>query len=59
MKDYPINVTYCEEDEGYIADIPDLNIVTLLRHARGSAKCGLKAKVVWLEVATFQQKAYS
>lgn len=24
MKDYQINVFYSEEDEGYIADIPDL-----------------------------------
>ena len=24
MKDYHINVFYSEEDEGYIADIPDL-----------------------------------
>lgn len=24
MKDYHINIFYCEEDEGYIADIPDL-----------------------------------
>ena len=24
MKDYHINIFYSEEDEGYIADIPDL-----------------------------------
>lgn len=24
MKDYHINVFYSEEDEGYIADVPDL-----------------------------------
>ena len=24
MKDYHINILYSEEDEGYIADIPDL-----------------------------------
>ena len=26
MKDYHINIFYSEEDKGYIADIPDLNI---------------------------------
>ena len=25
MKDYHINIFYSEEDEGYIADIPDLS----------------------------------
>ncbi len=25
MKDYHINIFYSEEDEGYIADIPDLD----------------------------------
>jgi predicted RNase H-like HicB family nuclease len=26
MKDYHINIFYSEEDEGYIADIPDLSV---------------------------------
>ena len=26
MKDYHINIFYSDEDEGYIADIPDLEL---------------------------------
>jgi len=33
MKDYHINVFYSEDDEGYIADIPDLSQVWALRGA--------------------------
>jgi predicted RNase H-like HicB family nuclease len=28
MKDYHINIFYSEDDEGYIADIPDLEFCT-------------------------------
>jgi predicted RNase H-like HicB family nuclease len=31
MKDYHINVFYSEDDEGYIADIPDLSHCTAFR----------------------------
>jgi len=34
MRDYHINIFYSEEDEGYIADIPDLN---------ACAECGFYA----------------
>jgi len=30
MKDYHINIFYSEEDEGYIADIPDLKFCSAL-----------------------------
>jgi hypothetical protein len=31
MRDYHINLFYSEEDEGYIADIPDLKLCSAFR----------------------------
>lgn len=52
MTDYHVNVFYSEEDEGYIADIPEL------RHCSAFGKTpeealleALKAKKAWLEAA--------
>ena len=32
MRDYHINIFYSEEDEGYIADIPDLECCSAFGH---------------------------
>ena len=37
MKDYHINIFYSEEDEAYIADIPDLKYVSAIGSAAQSA----------------------
>ena len=43
MKDYHINVFYSEEDEGYIADIPDL-VHCSAYFTRSSFARGLKSE---------------
>lgn len=57
MKDYHINIFYSEEDEGYIADIPDLEFCSAFG---GSPKEALKevekAKEAWLKVAKEEGK---
>ena len=42
MKDYCINIFYSDEDDGYIADIPDL--VLLLRFRRNAGGCAPRAE---------------
>jgi predicted RNase H-like HicB family nuclease len=52
MKDYHINIFYSEEDEGYIADIPDLRYCSAFGDSPSEALAELeKAKVAWLEAA--------
>jgi len=52
MKDYHINIFYSEEDEGYIADIPDLRYCSAFGNSPSEALAELeKAKVAWLEAA--------
>ena len=52
MKDYHINVFYSEEDEGYIADIPDLQSCSAFGETPEEAlQEVLKAKQAWLEAA--------
>jgi predicted RNase H-like HicB family nuclease len=52
MKDYHINIFYSDEDEGYIADIPDLNSCSAFGHTAEEALAEVeKAKRVWLETA--------
>ncbi len=52
MKDYHINVFYSEEDEGYIADIPDLPHCSAFGISPEEAlREVLKAKKAWLEAA--------
>ena len=57
MKDYHINIFYSEADEGYIADIPDLEACSAF--GRTSAE-GLRqaqlAKKAWLEAARAEGK---
>jgi predicted RNase H-like HicB family nuclease len=52
MKDYHINLFYSEEDEGYIADIPDLRHCSAFGATPEDAlRELLKAKKAWLEAA--------
>lgn len=53
MKDYHINIFYSEEDEGYIADVPDLRYCSAFGVTQEEAvREVLIAKVAWLEAAT-------
>lgn len=52
MKSYHINIFYSEEDEGYIADIPDLKHCSAFGDSEEEAlREVLKAKAAWLEAA--------
>ena len=52
VKDYHINIFYSEEDEGYIADIPDLRYCSAFGDTPEEAlKEVLIAKTAWLEAA--------
>jgi predicted RNase H-like HicB family nuclease len=52
VKDYHINVFWSDEDEGYIADIPDLELCSAFGETPERAlKEVLIAKELWLEVA--------
>ena len=52
MKDYHVNLFYSEEDEGYIADIPDLKHCSAFGETQEEAlREVLKAKKAWLETA--------
>lgn len=52
MRDYHINIFYSEEDEGYIADIPDLVHCSAFGTSPDEAlEEVLKAKEAWFEVA--------
>lgn len=52
LSDYHINIFYSEEDEGYIADIPDLAYCSAFGHTPLEALSEIQiAKEVWLEVS--------
>jgi len=52
MKDYHINIFYSEEDEGYVADIPDLKACSAFGETPDKALAEvLIAKKSWLEAA--------
>jgi len=52
MKDYHINVFYSDDDEGYIADIPDLSHCSAFGETPEEALSEvIKAKDAWLESA--------
>ena len=52
MKDYHINIFYSEEDEEYIADIPDLKYCSASGETPEEAlREALIAKALWLEAA--------
>lgn len=58
MKDYHINIFYSEEDEGYIADIPDLKHCAAFGDtAEEALREVLTAKTVWVEAAKAHGKA--
>ena len=52
MKDYHINIFYSEEDGGYIADVPDLQLCSAFGETPAEALAEVEqAKVAWLEAA--------
>ena len=56
MQDYHINIFYSDEDEGYIADIPDLEYCSAFGETPQEAlKEVLKAKEAWLLSAKSQE----
>ncbi|NJL38285.1 MAG: type II toxin-antitoxin system HicB family antitoxin [Leptolyngbyaceae cyanobacterium RM2_2_4] len=57
MKTYHINIFYSQEDEGYIADIPDLKYCSAFGETEeGALREVLKAKAAWLEAAQAEGK---
>ena len=57
MKDYHINIFFSEEDEGYIADVPDLEACSAFGHSAEEALAEVKkAKTAWLSVAQAEGK---
>lgn len=57
MKDYHINIFYSEEDEGYIADIPDLRYCSAFGDTPEEALAELqRARRAWLSVAEEEGK---
>jgi predicted RNase H-like HicB family nuclease len=52
MRDYHINIFYSEEDEGYIADIPDLEACSAFGESPEEALAELNiAREAWLKAA--------
>jgi predicted RNase H-like HicB family nuclease len=57
MKDYHINVFYSEEDESYVADIPDLKYCSAFGATPVEAVREVeKAKKAWLQAAKDEGK---
>lgn len=57
MKDYHINIFYSDEDEGYIADIPDLVACSAFGESAEEALKQVElAKTAWLEAAKAESK---
>ena len=57
MSDYHINIFYSEEDEGYIADIPDLEHCSAFGKTPEEALREVEtAKTAWLETAQREGK---
>jgi predicted RNase H-like HicB family nuclease len=58
MKDYHINIFFSEEDEGYIADIPDLAHCSAFGVTPEEALAeALIAKKAWLDAARAEGKS--
>jgi len=52
MRDYHINIFYSEEDQGYIADIPDLESCSAFGETPDEALREVQnAKRLWIEAA--------
>jgi len=57
MKDYHINIFYSEEDDGYIADIPDLEACSAFGETPEEALRQVNvAKAAWLAAARAEGK---
>lgn len=57
MQDYFISIFYSEEDEGYIADIPDLHFCSAFGETPEEALHEVQiAKEAWLEAARHSGK---
>jgi len=57
MRDYHINIFYSEQDDGYIADIPDLEACSAFGDTPGEALKQIEiARSVWLEAARAEGK---
>ena len=57
MTDYHINMFFSEEDEGYIADIPDLPTCSAFGKTPAEALAEVEtAKQLWLEAARAEGK---
>jgi predicted RNase H-like HicB family nuclease len=57
MSDYHINIFYSEEDQGYIADIPDLTACSAFGETPDEALREVqKAKLLWIEAAEGEGK---
>jgi len=57
MRDHHINIFYSEEDEGYIADIPDFEYCSAFGNTPAEALAELeKAKAAWIESAKVHNK---
>lgn len=57
MQDYFISIFYSEEDEGYIADIPDLRFCSAFGETPEEALREVQiAKELWLEAARANNK---
>lgn len=57
MRDYHINIFYSEDDEGYIADIPDLEACSAFGETPDEALHAVqKAKDLWIEAARAEGK---
>ncbi len=57
MTDYHINIFFSEEDEGYIADVPDLPMCSAFGKTPAEALAEVEtAKQLWLEAARAEGK---
>ena len=57
MRDYHINIFYSEDDDGYIADIPDLDACSAFGDTPDEALREVqKAKALWIEAANAEGK---
>jgi predicted RNase H-like HicB family nuclease len=57
MKDYHINIFFSEEDEGYIADIADLQMCSAFGDTAAEALAEVEAaKQLWLDSARAEGK---
>jgi predicted RNase H-like HicB family nuclease len=57
MRDYHINIFFSEEDDGYIADIPDLESCSAFGKTPADALAELDiAKAAWIKAARARGK---